>query len=118
MMMVRSPVRIALHYAVLLLIAAVCAFPFLWTLSVAVGTDGNVFSFPSSFVPHAPSLANFIEVFRVIDLGRYYWNSVWITFWTVVWTILVCSLAAYPLARYRFRGRRLGVAVVRPTAMV
>ena len=46
-------------------------------------------------------------MFRVIDLGRYYWNSIWITFWTVAWTVLVCSLAAYPLARYRFRGRRL-----------
>src|SRR6195256_6696333 len=110
--------RTALHYAVLLLIALVCAFPFLWTLSVAIGTEGNVFSFPASFIPHAASLANFIEVFRVIDLGRYFWNSVWITFWTVVWTILVCSLAAYPLARYRFRGRRLVFTVILATLML
>ena len=103
----RHRLRIALHYAVLLLIGLVCVFPFLWTLSVALGTEGNVFAFPSSLIPHAVSLANFIEVFRVIDLGRYFWNSIWITFWTVVWTILVCSLAAYPLARYRFRGRQL-----------
>ena len=84
--------RLALHYALLVAIALVCAFPFLWTLSAAVGTQGNVFSFPSSFVPQRPSLANFIEVFRVVDLGRYYWNSIWITFWTVAWTVLVCSL--------------------------
>ena len=88
-MSARRGVRIALHYAVLVLIALVCAFPFLWTLSVAIGTEGNVFSFPSSFIPRAASLANFIEVFRVIDLGRYFWNSIWITSWTVVWTILV-----------------------------
>src|SRR5205823_2947283 len=82
----RSRMRIALHYAALLMIGLVCAFPFLWTLSVAIGTEGNIFSFPSSLIPHALSLANFIEVFRVIDLGRYYLNSIWITFWTVVWT--------------------------------
>ena len=108
----------AFHYAVLALIALLCAFPFLWTLSVAIGTEGNVFSFPSSFIPRRPSLANFTEVFRVIDLGRYYWNSIWITFWTVVWTALVCSLAAYPLARYRFRGRNVVFTIILATLML
>src|SRR5207245_11065260 len=111
-------IRIALHYAVLLLIGLVCVFPFLWTLSVALGTEGNVFAFPSSLIPHAGSLANCIEVFRVIELGRYFWNSIWITFWTVVWTILVCALAAYPLARYRFRGRKLVFTVILATLML
>ena len=114
----RHRLRIALHYAVLLLIGLVCVLPFLWTLSVALGTEGNVFAFPSSLIPHAVSLANFIEVFRVIDLGRYFWNSIWITFWTVVWTILVCALAAYPLARYRFRGRKLVFTVILATLML
>ena len=113
-----APLRTLVHYALLLAIALVCAFPFLWTLSIAIGTEGNVFSFPSSFVPRRAALDNFIEVFRVIDLGRYYWNSIWITFWTVVWTVLVCSLAAYPLARYRFRGRRLVFTVVLATLML
>jgi len=110
--------RTMLHYAALLAIALVCAFPFLWTLSVAVGTEGNVFAFPSSFVPRRPSLDNFIEVFGAIDLARYYWNSIWITTWTVVWTVLVCSLAAYPLARYRFRGRRLVFGLILATLML
>jgi putative chitobiose transport system permease protein len=110
--------RTALHYAVLIAIALVCAFPFLWTLAIAVGTEGNVFAFPSSFVPRRPSLDNFIEVFRVVDLARYYGNSIWITFWTVVWTILVCSLAAYPLARYRFRGRSLVFTLILATLML
>jgi putative chitobiose transport system permease protein len=110
--------RTTLHYALLIAIALICAFPFLWTLSIAVGTEGNVFAFPASFVPHRPGLDNFIEVFRVIDLGRYYWNSIWITFWTVAWTVLVCSLAAYPLARYKFRGRALAFAVILATLML
>jgi putative chitobiose transport system permease protein len=111
-------VRTLLHYIVLSAIALVCAFPFLWTLSAAVGTEGNVFAFPSSLVPQHPSLANFAEVFRVIELGRYYWNSIWITFWTVAWTLLVCSLAAYPLARFRFRGQRLVFAAILATLML
>jgi putative chitobiose transport system permease protein len=114
----RLELRRLVHYALLALIGLLCAFPFLWTLAVAIGTEGNVFDFPSSFVPHRPSLANFVEVFRVIEIGRYYWNSIWITFWTVAWTILVCSLAAYPLARYRFRGQRLVFALILATLML
>jgi len=117
-----SPLRrraiIAMHYAVLLFVALLCAFPLLWTLSVAIGSQGNVFAFPSSLLPQKPSLANFLEVFRVVDLGRYFWNSTWITFWTVVWTVLVCSLAAYPLARLHFRGRRLVFGLILATLML
>ena len=110
--------RTTLHYVLLAAVAIVCAFPFLWTLAIAIGTEGNVFAFPSSFVPRRPSLANFVEVFRVVDLFRYYGNSIWITFWTVVWTILVCSLAAYPLARYRFRGRGAVFTLILATLML
>jgi putative chitobiose transport system permease protein len=110
--------RTALHYALLVAVAMVCAFPFLWTLAIAIGTEGNVFAFPSSFIPRHPSLDNFVEVFRVVELGRYYGNSIWITFWTVVWTVLVCSLAAYPLARYKFRGRGVVLTVILATLML
>ena len=110
--------RTALHYALLVAVAMVCAFPFLWTLAIAIGTEGNVFAFPSSFIPRHPSLDNFVEVFRVVDLGRYYGNSIWITFWTVVWTVLVCSLAAYPLARYKFRGRGVVFTIILATLML
>jgi len=110
--------RTLLHYVALFAVALLCAFPFLWTLSAAIGTEGNVFAFPSSLIPHRVSFANFIEVFRVIDLGTYYWNSIWITFWTVAWTLLVCSLAAYPLARFRFRGQRLVFGAILATLML
>jgi putative chitobiose transport system permease protein len=110
-------VRTALHYALLIAIALLCVFPFLWTLSTAIGTEGNVFSFPSSFVPHRPSFDNFIEVFR--DRSRpLLLEFDLITFWTVAWTVLVCSLAAYPLARYRFRGRGLVFTVIIATLML
>lgn len=114
----RRRVRALLHYVLLALIALVCIFPFLWTLSTAFGSQGNVFAFPASLVPRAPSVANFLEVFRVVEIGRYFVNSIWLTFWTVVWTILVCSLAAYPIARLRFRGRRLVFTLILATLLL
>jgi putative chitobiose transport system permease protein len=111
----RRRAGIVAHYGALVAIAIFCAFPLLWTLSAAIGSQGNVFAFPAALVPHAPTLDNFREVFRVVDLTRYYGNSIWITFWTVVWTVLVCSAAAYPLACLHFRGRKLVFAVILAT---
>ncbi len=108
----------AMHYAVLLFIGTLCAFPMLWTLSTALSTEGNVFVFPPTLIPQGASLSNFVEVFRSIGIGRYYWNSVWITFWTVFWTLVVCSLAAYPLARLKFRGHKLVFGLIVGTMML
>jgi putative chitobiose transport system permease protein len=114
----RHRAGIAAHYGVLTVIAIFCAFPLLWTLSAALGSKGNVFAFPAALVPHAPTLGNFREVFRVVDLARYYGNSIWITFWTVVWTVLVCAAAAYPLACLHFRGRKLVFGAILATLML
>jgi putative chitobiose transport system permease protein len=114
----RRAAGIAAHYALLVAIAGFCAFPLLWTLSAALGSKGNVFAFPAALVPHAPTLENFLEVFRVVDLASYYGNSIWITFWTVVWTVLVCSAAAYPLACLHFRGRKLVFGAILATLML
>jgi putative chitobiose transport system permease protein len=114
----RRRAGIAGHYGVLIAIAIFCAFPLLWTLSAALGSKGNVFAFPAALIPHAPTLDNFREVFRVVDLARYYGNSIWITFWTVVWTVLVCAAAAYPLACLHFRGRKLVFGAILATLML
>src|SRR5476649_2377236 len=97
----------AAHYGVLCAIAVICVFPFWWTLVTAISTEGNIFAFPPTFWPKSPSLDNFIEAFRVIPIWSFFKNSILITFWTVFWKLSLCSLAAYPLARMQFRGRKL-----------
>jgi putative chitobiose transport system permease protein len=99
--------RLLLQYGILLALAALCVFPFWWTLVVAISTEGNIFEFPPTFLPQAVSLENFIEVFRVIPIIAFYKNSLLITLATVAWKLLLCSLAAYPLSRMRFSGSRL-----------
>jgi putative chitobiose transport system permease protein len=94
------------HYALLSVIAVLTVYPFWWTLVTALSTSGDVYSFPPPLWPTKPGLDNFIEVFRTIDLISYYKNSVLISVATVIGTIVICSLAAYPLARMQFPGRK------------
>jgi putative chitobiose transport system permease protein len=110
--------KTALRYLLLCAIALVCVFPFWWTLVTALSTEGNPFAFPPAFWPRSPSLANFAEVFDAIPLLAFFRNSVVIAACTVFWKLALCSLAAYPLARMHFRGRRLIFGVILATLVL
>ena len=106
------------QYLILCALAVLCVFPFWWTLVTAVSGSGNIFSFPPTFWPQAPTLDNFIEVFRSIPMWLFYRNSLIITVSTVFWKLLICSLAAYPLARMQFTGRRLVLGLILATLVL
>jgi putative chitobiose transport system permease protein len=111
-------VRTALHYLLLSTGALLCIFPFWWTLVTALSTEGNIFAYPPSFWPRAVSLANFAEVFRVIPVWDFLRNSVLIAVFTVFWKLTLCSMAAYPLARMRFKGRKAVLGIVMATLVL
>lgn len=106
------------HYLILCALAVVCVFPFWWTLVTALSSEGNIFAFPPTFWPRAPSLENFAEVFRAIPMLSFYKNSIFIAVCTVFWKLALCSMAAYPLARMQFRGRRLVFGLILATLVL
>lgn len=106
------------RYMLLSVIAVLCIFPFWWTLVVAISTEGNIFEFPPSFLPQSMSLENFAEVFRVIPIFDFYKNSMLITVSTVVWKLVLCSLAAYPLSRMKFSGKKLIFGLILATMVL
>lgn len=106
------------HYLLLAAIALLCIFPFWWTLVTALSTEGNIFAFPPTFWPKQPSLENFVEVFRVIPIWSFLKNSILITVFTVFWKLVLCSMAAYPLARLHFKGRKLVFGLIVATMVL
>lgn len=66
-----------------------------------------------AFVPHGElSLQNFHDVFARIAFGRVFLNSVFTVGLTVALGLIVNSMLAYALARFRFRGRDLLLSTV------
>ncbi len=110
--------KILAHYMVLSVLALLCVFPFWWTFVVAISSEGNIFEFPPSFVPRSVSFDNFSEVFSVIPIWSFYKNSLWITVLTVAWKLVFCSLAAYPLSRMKFSGKKLIFALILATMVL
>ncbi|MEN7431825.1 carbohydrate ABC transporter permease [Chromobacterium sp. TRC.1.1.SA] len=93
-------------YLLLLALSFACVYPFLWTLGIAVGNGEQVFDFPSPLWPKDAGWRHFAAVWDAIPLGRFFWNSLWISGLTTLGTLAVSALAAFPLAKLRFRGRQ------------
>ncbi len=110
--------RVAL-YGLLGTIAIVMLLPLLWLVSTAFkSADENIFQFPPQFIPSQPTLQNFITVWQQNPFGRYFFNSILVATLTVGLNLLFCSLAAYPLARLDFRGRRFLFALIVATILI
>lgn len=106
-------------YGLLSAIAIAMLLPLLWLLSTALKSSGeNIFEFPPRFIPQQPTLQNFITVWQTNPFGRYFVNSTIVAVLTVGLTLLVCSLAAYPLARLSFRGRELMFSLIVSTILI
>jgi len=63
-------------------------------------------------------LENYIEGIESFEFGRYLWNSVVVTVVATLLTLLVNSMAAFALSKYRFRGRQTIFLVMISTLMV
>jgi putative chitobiose transport system permease protein len=110
--------RTVLHYALLCLLAIGTVYPFWWALVTALSGSGDVYAFPPPLLPHDVTLANFAEVFATIPLMHFYGNSVLIAGVTVIGTLIVCSLAAYPLARMDFAGKQIVFGAIMATLIL
>ncbi len=64
------------------------------------------------------TLQNYVETFRVVPFGRYYFNSALVAIVTTVAQLLVASLAAFAFARLRFWGREPLFLVYLATLMI
>ncbi len=91
----------------LIAVSLLSIFPFLWLLSTALkGADENIFQYPPVFFPESPTLANFKGVWNQIPFMLYFLNSMIVAGFTVVLNLILSSLAAYPLARMEFKGKK------------
>ena len=65
-----------------------------------------------------PAWENFSGLFTQFPFARYLWNSVFITAVATVLTLLVNSMAAFALSRYRFAGREPVFLLMLATLMI
>ena len=115
----QRPGLVGLQLALLLLLALLVLLPLLWLVSTSLkGPTENIFTSPPALWPHQPSLAAYRQLFAANPMLTYLRNSSLVSALAVLANLLFCSLAAYPLARLRFRGRGLVLSLVVATILI
>ena len=110
---------VALQLTLLLLLALVVLLPLVWLVSTSLkGPAEDIFTSPPALLPSQPSLAAYGQLFAANPMLTYLRNSALVSAMAVLANLLFCSLAAYPLARLRFRGRGLVLALVVATILI
>lgn len=120
--MSRRTVRRIAARTLLALAAAVLVLqavgPLLWMAATSLKPPGEIFSEPPSLIPDEPTLDNFHRLFTGTSFLVYFRNSVVVSGLAVVLTLLVGSVGAYSLTRYRYPGREQIAGLVLCTYML
>jgi multiple sugar transport system permease protein len=98
--------------------AAVILLPFVWMVATSFKSEGEIFSAPYLLFSRHPTWQAYVDVWRRIPFGRFFFNSVVFAGAVTVISLFLDSLAAYAFARLRFRGRDVLFWVVLATLMV
>lgn len=113
------PLSIRLIVYVLLLITMVLInLPFFWMVITAFKNEPDVFSSPPKFYPTIFSLKNFVSAFKVIPLGRYLFNTLFVALSVTIIQLVFNVLAAYGLSRFSFKGREVIFMVLVGSLMI
>lgn len=87
-------------------------FPALWILLTSLKTEGELTQVPITWVPHDPTLANYVRAFSDQPLALFLLNSAVVALLSTAATLLVSTLAAYALARLQIRFRDLILSAI------
>lgn len=91
---------------------AVTVFPLLFMVSTALTGRVYVLEVPPRLLPPEPTLDNFATAWSSNHFGRYFLNSALVAVASVGLILLLGSMMAHALARYRFAGRRLVLGAI------
>ena len=99
--------RRQLHYAALIFLAIFCILPIVVMFATSLKLQTQIFNTGINFI-FTPTLQNYRDVLNEGGFMRYLGNSLIVGLASTLITLVLGCMAAYGLARFRFRGRNTG----------
>ena len=108
----RSKFGTFLIFLFLFIIGAFMALPLVYSVVQAFKPLNEIYAYPPKFFVREPTLDNFYQVYELannlwVPLSRYVLNSVFISVSGTLFYVIIASLAAYPLAKVNFPGKKI-----------
>lgn len=94
------------------LVGIFMALPMIYVISSAFKPLEELFLFPPRIFPQNPTLSNFKEMSSLLSnlwvtFDRYVFNSIFVSLIATIGYLFIATLAAYPLAKHQFKGKRI-----------
>ena len=104
----RSRVGNAALFVVMIALSVLMIAPLVYSVIKSVKPLDELFAYPPRFFVVRPTMENYSMLFKLVanmrvPFSRYLFNSAFITALTTVASVVIASMAAYPLAKYKLR---------------
>jgi multiple sugar transport system permease protein len=106
--------RAGLYFSVLILISPAVLF-FLWMLSLSFKNELDNTAYPPVFIPHPPTVSNFVDVFEKNNFLKYTINSVIVSFTATGLALLFGVPAGYGIAKAKATKAAVLILIARVT---
>lgn len=93
-----------IFYVVSVAIAVMVVIPFYWMIITSLKSKGALMALPIQWIPHHPTLQSYRKVFSLFPFGKAILNSLFVSITFTVITVLSSSMAAFAIAKIRFKG--------------
>lgn len=108
-------------FIIIFLSAIVCLivfFPIYWMLNVSFKTEIDLFQSPYRLVPKVLNLKGYLQCFSQGTIFTWIKNSVLVSVGSVTLNIIVASLAAFGLSRFKFKFNKILIFSTVSTQMI
>ena len=107
----RKDVRLGLRYVLALLLVAVFVFPVYWLFIISFKTPDEIFAFPPVWYPESIQFANYKVLFKDGDAATV-GNSLILATVSTFFAMILGTIAAYSLVRFKTGGENLAVWII------
>lgn len=107
----RPAVRLSLRYLTALLLTVIFLFPIYWLFIISLKTPEEIFAFPPVWYPKSLQFANYRVLFKDGDAVTV-WNSLVLAGVSTILAMIIGTLAAYSLVRFKTGGENLAVWII------
>lgn len=108
----------ALKIALIIVLAAIIAFPFLYMLSLSFFPKSDFNSSIARLFPSRLELGNYLKALRVKNIGNSLLNSIATSVLGTAIKLFTCILGAFALSHYSFKGKRAVAIILASTLFI
>ena len=105
-------------YILLILVAVIVGYPFLWMLLSSFKDISEFYMIPPRLFPEVWLTDNYVEIFTKWSFGTYYKNSIIVTAAQLIGNLIIVLFAGYGFAKYRFRFKTFFSMLILCTTMI